>query len=58
MAGKAKSIYLTIYPKNTHFVSVFKKVFFEAKSYNDYVKTEEFKAQWPTDQFDIIKETY
>ena len=58
MAGKAKSIYLTIYPKNTHFVSVFKKVFFEAKSYNDYVKTEEFKAQWPTDQFDIVKETY
>jgi hypothetical protein len=58
MAGKAKSIYLTIYPKNTHFVSVFKKVFFEAKSYNDYVKTEEFKAQWPIDQFDIIKETY
>ena len=58
MAGTAKSIYLTIYPKGTHFVSVFKKVFFEAKSYNDYVKTEEFKAQWPTDQFDIIKETY
>ena len=58
MAGKAKSIYLSIYPKNTHFVSVFKKVFFEAKSYNDYVKTEEFKAQWPTDKFDIIKETY
>jgi len=58
MAGKAKSIYLTIYPKNTHFVSVFKKVFFEAKSYNDYVKTEEFKAKWPTDKFDIIKETY
>ena len=58
MAGKAKSIYLTIYPKNTHFVSVFKKVFFEAKSYNEYVKTEEFKAQWPAAEFDIIKETY
>lgn len=58
MAGKAKSIYLTIYPKNTHFVSVFKKVFFEAKSYNEYVKTEEFKTKWPAEEFDIVKETY
>ena len=57
MAGKATSIYLTILPKGKH-MSVFKKVFFEAKAYNEYVKTEEFKAKWPTDQFDIIKETY
>ena len=57
MAGKAKSIYLTILPKGKH-VSVFKKVFFEAKSYNEYVKTDEFKAKWPADQFDIVKETY
>lgn len=58
MAGKAKSIYLTIYPKGTHFLSVFKKVFFEAKSYNEYVNSEEFKTKYPSDQFDIIKETY
>jgi hypothetical protein len=57
MAGKAKSIYLTVAPKGSH-MSVFKKVFFEAKSYNEYVKSEEFKAQWPADKFDIIKETY
>jgi hypothetical protein len=57
MAGKAKSIYLTINPKGS-FKSVFKKMFFEAKSYNEYVKTEEFKAQWPADKFDIVKETY
>jgi len=57
MAGKAKSIYLTVCPKNSH-MSVFKKMFFEAKSYDDYVKTEEFKAQYPADQFDIVKETY
>jgi hypothetical protein len=57
MAGKAKSIYLTILPKGKH-LSVFKKVFFEAKTYNEYVKTDEFKAQWPADQFDIVKETY
>jgi hypothetical protein len=58
MAGKAKSIYLTVLPKGTHHISVFKKMFFEAKSYNEYVKSEEFKAKWPADQYDIIKETY
>ena len=57
MAGKATSIYLTILPKGSH-NSVFKKVFFEAKSYNEYVKSEEFKGQWPTNEFDQVKETY
>ena len=58
MGGKAKSIYLTVLPKGTHHLSVFKKMFFNAKDYNEYVKTEEFKALYPTDQFDIIKEVY
>lgn len=57
MAGKAKSIYLTVLPKGKH-MSVFKKVFFEAKSYNEYVKTEEFKTKWPAELYDIVKETY
>ena len=57
MGGKAKSIYLTILPKGSH-VSVFKKMFFEAKSYNEYVKSEEFKTKWPSDKFDIVKEVY
>ena len=57
MGGKAKSIYLTILPKGSH-VSVFKKLFFEAKSYNEYVKSEEFKTHWPADKFDIVKEVY
>ena len=57
MAGKAKSIYLTILPKGKH-MSVFKKVFFEAKAYNEYVKSDEFKATWPTEEFDIVKEIY
>lgn len=57
MGGKAKSIYLTILPKGSH-VSVFKKLFFEAKSYNEYVKSEEFKTQWPANKFDIVKEVY
>lgn len=57
MGGKAKSIYLTVLPKGSH-MSVFKKVFFEAKTYNEYVKSDEFKAKWPSTEFDIIKETY
>jgi hypothetical protein len=33
-------------------------MFFDAKAYNDYVKTDEFKAQWPADEFTLIKEVY
>ena len=57
MSGKATSIYLTVLPKGKH-MSVFKKVFFEAKAYNEYVKSEEFKTKWPSEEFDIVKETY
>lgn len=57
MAGKATSIYLTVLPKGSH-ISVFKKTFFEAKSYNEYVKSPEFKATWPIEKFDIVKEVY
>jgi hypothetical protein len=57
MAGKAKSIYLTVTLKG-QFTSVFRKMFFDAKAYNEYVKSEEFKAQWPADQYNYVKETY
>jgi hypothetical protein len=57
MAGKAKSVYLTVTVKG-QLASVFRKVFFDAKAYNDFVKSEEFKAQYPADQFQIIKEIY
>ena len=57
MAGKAKSVYLTINPKGT-FKTVFHKVFFDAKAYADYVKTDEFKAKWPKEEFDIVREIY
>ncbi len=57
MAGKAKSVYLQVVPKG-ELISVFKKVFFDAKGYNDFVKTDEFKEKYPTDQFQIIKEVY
>ena len=57
MGGKAKSVHLTVMPKG-EFTSVFRKTFFDAKAYNDYVKSEEFRAKWPAEQYDFIKETY
>jgi len=57
MAGKAKSCYLTVTLKGS-IKTVFQKVFFDAKAYNEFVNTEEFKAKYPREQFDIIKETY
>ena len=57
MAGKAKSVYLTINKKGS-FKTEFTKVFFDAKAYNDYVKTDEFKSKWPAEEFSIIKEVY
>ena len=57
MAGKAKSVYLSITVKGK-LNAVFRKVFFNASDYNAYVKTDEFKTQWPAEQYDIIKETY
>jgi hypothetical protein len=57
MAGTAKSVYLTINKKGS-FKTEFTKVFFNAKDYNDYVKTEEFKTKWPPEEYNIVKETY
>jgi len=57
MAGKAKSIYLTITAKG-EYKAIFRKTFFDAKAYKEYVRSEEFKAQWPTEEYDLIKETY
>ena len=57
MAGKAKSVYLTITKKGS-LKTEFKKMFFDAKGYNEYVKSDEFKAKWPIEEFDIVKEVY
>ena len=57
MAGTAKSVYLTINKKGS-FKTEFTKVFFNAKDYNEYVKTDEFKAKWPAEEFNIVKEVY
>lgn len=57
MAGKAKSVYLTINVKG-QFRTVFNKVFFDAKAYNEYVKSDEFKAKWPATEYTLVKEIY
>jgi hypothetical protein len=57
MAGKAKSVYLTITKKNS-LKTEFRKMFFDAKAYNDYVKSDEFKARWPAEEYNIVKEVY
>jgi hypothetical protein len=57
MAGTAKSVYLTVTKKGS-FKTEFTKVFFNAKDYNEYVKTDEFKAKWPTTEYSIVKEVY
>jgi len=57
MAGKATSCYLTVCPKGSH-KSVFKKMFFTAAEMNKYIKTDEFKAQYPEAEFNLVKEVY
>jgi len=57
MAGKAKSVYLTVTKKGSS-KTEFTKVFFDAKAYNEYVKTDEFKAKWPSTEYNIVKEIY
>lgn len=57
MAGKAKSLYLTVCPVG-QLKSVLSKVFFDAKALRDYIGTDEFKAKYPADQFTIHRETY
>jgi hypothetical protein len=56
MAGKAKSIYLTV--TTMEHKSVFHRMFFNAKEFNEFVSKEEFKAKYPTTEFKIVKETY
>ena len=57
MAGTAKSVYLTVTRKGSY-KTEFTKIFFDAKSYNEYIKSDEFKAKWPKEEYEIVKETY
>ena len=57
MAGKSKSIYLTVTKKGS-LKTEFTRMFFNAKDYNAYIKTEEFKAKWPDTEYSYVKEIY
>jgi len=56
MAGKAKSVYLTVTTMDHK--SVFHRMFFNAKEYNDFVNKDEFKSKYPTTEYKIVKEVY
>ena len=56
MAGKAKSVYLTV--TTLDHKTIFHRMFFNAKDFNDYVKTDEFKTKYPETEFKIVKEIY
>ena len=56
MAGKAKSVYLTVTTMDHK--SVFHRMFFNAKEFNEFVKTDEFTKKYPITEFKIVKEVY
>ena len=60
MAGKAKSCYLTIVDAKTYSThkTVFTKVFFDAKSMNNWIKDDPKMQEYPSPTFYIVKETY
>ena len=57
MAGKAKSVYLLVTPIGS-IKSVLSKMFFDAKAFNEFVKSDEFKAKYPATEFQVIKVIY
>lgn len=57
MAGKSKSCYLSIVDSKTH-KTVFRKVFFNAKDMNTFIKDDPKVKEFPQPEFYIVKETY
>jgi len=55
MAGKAKSVYVSIVDSNTH-KTVINKMFFEMASANKFVKENEEK--YPKPAYYFVKEVY
>jgi hypothetical protein len=55
--SRVKSVYLTV-RRRGEVSTVFYRQFFDAKSYNDYIKTEEFKAKYPEEEYQITKDIY
>ena len=58
MAGTAKSVHLTVCPKGQPLNAVFRRTFFDAKSYKEFISTDAFKAQYPASDYVLIREVY
>lgn len=54
----ATSVYLTVTPKSDPFDRVFTRKFFNAAEFNEFVKSEDFKARFPETEYRISKEVY
>lgn len=57
MAGKSKSLYLTVAKRSTH-ETVLTKIFYNAQTLNEFIKSEEFKNKYPSTEFYFVKEVY
>ena len=57
MAGKTKSVYLTVADSKTH-KTVFTKTFFSTSEYSKYIKEEDFTKKYPKPEFYYVKEVY
>jgi hypothetical protein len=57
MAGKAKSTYVTVADKTTH-KSVERKMFYNAKEANAFMKDSATLEKYPAEKYYIIKEVY
>jgi hypothetical protein len=58
MAGTAKSVHLTVCPKGQPLNTVLRRTFFDAKSYKEFISTEDFKAKYPVTDYVLVKEVY
>lgn len=57
MAGKAKSLYVSIVDRKTH-KTVLNQMFFEAKAMNAFLKDPTLLEKYPNDTYYIVKESY
>jgi hypothetical protein len=57
MGGKAKSVYLSVVDLKTH-KTIFRRVFHDAKGYNENLKDVTFQEQYPPAKFYYVKEVY
>jgi hypothetical protein len=57
MAGKAKSVYLSVVINATH-KTVFRKTFFDTGAYAKFIADPEFSVQYPAETYHFVREIY